>query len=101
MSHDFESYRESGFKVLDNIFKNKDIKPEFLKYKNRAYAMRYKYLARRYFENFHMQSARLYIKKALSLNFSLAYKSSIALLYIFSFLSFNKIKFIKNFKNNI
>ncbi|MFH0702008.1 MAG: glycosyltransferase [bacterium] len=98
MSSDFKSYENSGFKILDKIFNHKDLDSKYLTYKNKALAMRYRYIGRRYFENGYAQEARIYLKEALKLDLSLLYQSDVSILYTLSYFSGYFINCIKSLK---
>jgi len=65
MSCGFEKYEIAGFTILDRIFSHKNLDEKYLKLKDKAYAYRYKYMARRYFEANQYLKSREYILKSI------------------------------------
>ena len=89
-SKDLNSFESSGFKVLNRIFQIKDINPEQLRLLNLAYAMRYTYIGKKYFQNNYFQKARDYFNEAVKRDFSVCLKSDILLFYLLSYFAEKK-----------
>lgn len=100
MSNDFELFENSGFKILNRVFQMKDIETRHLRLVNMAYAMRYRYIGRRHFENNLFEKARNYFKEALRRAPSAAFRSDVLLFYLLSHLPQKNIDFLRNLKKN-
>ncbi len=79
-----EYFKTSGFKVLNKIFQMENITAKQLRLVNLAYAMRYSYIGRRYFQNNCYDRAKGYFNEALKRDFSICFRSDILLFYLLS-----------------
>ena len=86
MSCGFEKYEEAGLKILERLFDNPLLSKNHKKLRNKAYAARYSYMARRYFENAQMSIARKNIQKAFCFSPSVFFKTRLPVLLVSSFL---------------
>ena len=84
MSCDFKKYEKSGFIILDKIFNIKELDKKYFELKNRAYAFRYRYMGRRYFESGLNKESRNYLLKALELDWKLLFQTDVFLLLLAS-----------------
>jgi glycosyltransferase involved in cell wall biosynthesis len=101
MSCDYELFVDSGFKILKRVFQTTDLNPDYLRLINTAYAMRYRYIGKRYFENSEFQRSRGYLKEAVKKDFSMLIKSDALLFYILSWFPIKQINLLKNIKKKI
>ncbi|OGH97973.1 MAG: hypothetical protein A2104_05240 [Candidatus Melainabacteria bacterium GWF2_32_7] len=101
MSKDFKSYETYGIKILEKIFNHKDLDNKYLKYKNRAIALRHRYLGRRYFENNYPVEARKSFKEALNTDTTLLFQSNSFILLILTYLPLNLVEHLRNLKRSL
>ncbi|EKE04171.1 MAG: glycosyl transferase family protein [uncultured bacterium] len=101
MSKDFNSYKTYGIKILEKIFNHKDIDPKYLKLKNRAIALRYRYMGRRYLENKLKEEAREGFFEALKTDPTLCYQSDSFILLMSTYLPLNFIEQLRNIKRTL
>lgn len=100
MSKDFNSYKAYGIKILEKIFAHKDLDPKYLKFKNRAIALRHRYMGRRYFENKYPDEARKGFIEALKTDRTLYYQSDTFILFMLTYLPQNLIDQLRNIKRS-
>lgn len=81
-SNDFEFFETSGFKILNKIFQRTDIDIKHLKHINSAYAMRYRYIGKKYFENECFEKSRGYFQEALKRDFFACCRSDVFAYYL-------------------
>lgn len=101
MTNDFKLFEKSSFQIIDKTFAIKDISKKQLNLHKTAYAMRYRYLGRRYFDNNLFKESREYFKKALKYDFSILFTTDTAILYIMSYLSCSFIENLRNTKKRL
>lgn len=85
MTNDFKLFENSGFQIIDKTFAISDIDKKHMKLKKTAYAMRYRYLGRRYFDNNLMFESREYFKKAIDCDFSILFSTDSIGFYMMSY----------------
>ncbi len=79
-----ETFKTSGFKTLNKIFQQPNLSAKQLGLVNRAYAMRYSHIGKKYFNcNFH-EKARSYFSEAFKRDFSVSFKSDTLFFYLLS-----------------
>ncbi len=98
MSFNYMDYLASGFKILDKFFRNKDLPASIIKYKDLAYAMRYRYLAQRFLDNGKYIEARAYIIKAFAQTGNIIWEKEGIFTFIKCFLPYRLFKFISYLK---
>ncbi|MDD3012855.1 MAG: hypothetical protein PHC34_04055, partial [Candidatus Gastranaerophilales bacterium] len=95
MSNDFRNYESWGFKILDKVFNHKDFPADYLKFKNKAYAMRYRYMGIRCFEKRIMKEARSYFNQGFNNDIKTLFTSDMTFYYAMSYLPFETINFFR------
>ncbi len=97
-SNDFEFFESSGFKILNKIFQRTDIEIRHLKHINSAYAMRYRYIGKKYFENECFDRSKGYFHEALKRDFLACCRSDVLGYYLLCCFAKKNSEFIKNLK---
>lgn len=98
MSKDFKSYETYGIQILEKFFNSHHLDDEYLKYKNRAIALRYRYLGRRFLDNNQLSQAREYFKQALKTDYSLYFQGDCLAFYLLGHLPQDVISGLKSLK---
>jgi glycosyltransferase involved in cell wall biosynthesis len=113
MSNDFKLFLDSGFKIIDKTFEIFDIKirteaktliesiklrRQALSLKQTAYAMRYRYAGRRYFDKDLFEDAREYYQRALKEDFRIIFYTDTLPIYFLSFFSQDFVSNLRNLK---
>ena len=98
MSCGFKKYEIAGNTILDRVFANPDLDKKYLKFKDKAYALRQRYMARRYFENGDTTTCKSYLKRAFSACPGIILEKESMKLY---FLTFLPVDFTQNLKRLI
>ncbi len=96
--NDFEFFETSGFKILNKIFQRTDIDICHLRHINSAYAMRYRYIAKKYFEKECFDKSKGYFQEALKRDFLTSCRSDIPLYYLLCCLPKVRGRILKNSK---
>ncbi len=98
-SNNFEFFEHSGFKVLNRIFQRNDIETKHVRLINTAYAMRYKYIGKKCFENQHFKRSRGFFHEALKRDPSISFRSDVLIYYLLSYFPEKKRELLKSLKN--
>jgi glycosyltransferase involved in cell wall biosynthesis len=98
MSNDFRNYESWGFKILDKIFSYNGFPADYLKYKNRAYAMRFRYMGIRCFEKRFMKEAREYFNNGFNRDIKTLFTSDMPFYYSLSYLPFETVDFFRKIR---
>ncbi|MDD3150026.1 MAG: glycosyltransferase [Candidatus Gastranaerophilales bacterium] len=98
MSCGFEKYEIAGFDILNKIFVHKKFPKKLLKFKNKYYALRYKYVADRFFENKLLKKARYYYIQTLKSDFRLISSDFLCVKFLLTFFPYKLAKILKNIK---
>jgi len=83
-SNPCETFKTSGFKILNKIFQLQDLSPKYLRLVNLAYAMRYRYIGKKYFDCDRHEKALGYFSEAFKRDLSVSFKSDILVFYLLS-----------------
>ncbi len=94
-SNDFEFFETSGFKILNKIFQRTDIEIGHLKHINSAYAMRYRYIGKKYFENERFDKSKGYFYEAIKRDFLACCRSDVLGYYLLCCLPGKNCKSVK------
>ena len=96
---EFESFESSGFKVLNRAFQATDLKTKDLRLINLAYALRYRDMGKKYFENNCFERSKGYFYEALKRDFSVSFRSDALVFYLRAYFSEKNSSFINSLKN--
>jgi len=95
MSCGYQKYEKNGKIILERIFSNPDFPKSLRRYKNKAYALRERYIARKYFDNSQYTTARKYFLKSMQTDWKLIFCTNILIFSVFTFLPIQFIKILK------
>jgi len=93
--NDFEFFETCGFKILNRIFQRDDIEIRHLKHINSAYAMRYRYIGKKYYENNCLERSKGYFQEAIKRDFWTCFRSDVLPYYLLSCLPVKKREMLK------
>jgi len=80
----YEFFEDSGFKILNKIFQRSNIEIKRLRLINSAYAMRYRYVGKKYYENKLFKKAKNFFYEAIKRDFFACCKNDTLILYLLS-----------------
>ena len=95
-AHEVNSFEKSGFKILNRVFQRTDIENKHLRLINSAYAMRYSYVGKKFFEKSLFEKSRGYFYEAIKRDLHTSIKNDVLFFYLLSHLSLKNIEFLKN-----